>query len=447
MIKTPLRDYQQRAVRKGRFKSGFALFMEPGTGKTLTILTILARHHRGGRCNLVLVVGPKVSQTVWSHQIREHLDLPTVFTAVTAKTKTLVAEPGHLNFVFINPESAWRREVIKMTRFDAIVVDESHCLKNRKSKQSKGIAKLSGHYRYILTGTPIDKDHIDLWAQWRFCKPDLFGESYKVFEDDWCKKSPIYSEGEPIPFVHEVKIRPKLVKKFLAKQKPFSYTIQKQDLPSLAESVLPVTLPHALMRQYTELRDECITEIDEHEVVSDTVLSSITKLAQLTSGIIRDTDDELLRIDTTKLDAIIDMFKINPEPTVVFCRFIKDIEYLNYKFDTLGYAVSHIRGDRKDDPKGSWDVMLVQTQSGSVSIDLTRSRFAYFAGLPYSYALWQQALSRVHRSGQSRPVTVYPVLCINTIDELIWKIVQQKKSVTGFLYEELKKSIDNSITR
>ena len=334
----------------------------------------------------------------------------------------------------------WRSAWIELRDFDAIVVDESQSLKGRRSKASQFMANMDATFKYILTGTPVDRDYVDLWAQWRFANPQLFGTNWKEFVDQWCESEQIYKQGQPIPYVTKAKLLEERIEEFMSIMKPYSFHIPKQQVPELSVVVHPVRLPTRIRKLYNELKEEGIIEFEEDGLASSmsNVFSLIVKLAQMTSGLVKDDEGVLHSLDTTKIDTVIELIKTHDEPAVVFCRFVADMDRLVERLPKK-YKVAQIRGGRKDDPKSKWDVMVVQVQSGSESIDLSRSRFVYFVGLPYSYIKWYQAVSRVHRRGQTRPVTAYIMNVAQTIDEAIWTIVKDKGSLSQDIYRMLKK--------
>ena len=233
-ISTPLRPYQKRAVKKARFKKSFGLFMAPGTGKTLTALSIIANHYNAGRVSSVLIIGPKIAERVWREQVNQHLIGPVEFLDWHDSDDMVW---GELTFKFCNPEKIWRKP--DPGHYDAIIVDESQCIKNRESKQSQFIQQLKAPFKYILTGTPIDRDPIDLWSQWAFAKPEMFGTYKQFVRDGWVIQKPILKNGQPIPFVTKDEIFKHRVKEFIEYQKPNTFSIQKTGIAAGYGNHLP----------------------------------------------------------------------------------------------------------------------------------------------------------------------------------------------------------------
>jgi SNF2 family DNA or RNA helicase len=64
---------------------------------------------------------------------------------------------------------------IKKFKFDFIALDEAHTIKNRNTKAARQCRSLKGTYRTILTGTPMDKQPVDLWSQFAFLDLGILG--------------------------------------------------------------------------------------------------------------------------------------------------------------------------------------------------------------------------------------------------------------------------------
>ena len=434
-LKTKPRKYQIAAFNKAIKKKSFAFIMDPGTGKTLIALWYAAHKHLRGKVKTVLIVGPKVSERVWASQIREHLNVK--FRRVKwGQSPT----QGVLNFYFMTPQAAIRRAPqVESLSPDLIIVDESHCLKSPVSKQSKIIGRFESQYKLMLTGTPIDKDPLDFWAQWRFCKPDLYDDDWKWFRENWCKKEPVYSGGRPVPYVFNYSIHPAVEKEYLQRMEPYTFVAKNEELPRFNRVIHEVQLSPTGQRLYNELQQDSIAEFEDEAMVSDSPFSLITRLHQLASGIfVDDETDNHKFVDSAKIKAAIALIDTHKEPAVVFCKYLDDMNRL-YKLLRHNYTVKRIYGAHKDNPKSKWDVMLVQIQSGGMSIDLTRARHMYFISLPYSYIQYYQAIKRCHRPPQDKPVTAWIIEAKTTIDKEIRDVIQRKSSVTKAILTSLNK--------
>ena len=88
----------------------------------------------------------------------------------------------------VNYESAWRLEKELLAyNADLIIADEAHKLKENRSKQSKGLHTLGDKARFklLLTGTVITNRELDVFSQYRFFNPQIFGTSFYAFRNQY----------------------------------------------------------------------------------------------------------------------------------------------------------------------------------------------------------------------------------------------------------------------
>ena len=392
--------------------------MAPRTGKTLTTLALNAHDYERGLVKNTLIIGPKVSEDVWYQQIEEHTtDGP--------------------DYYFVTHQSVWRDPDYLEYPWDSVIVDESHCIANPQSKQSKAAHRIPGKYRYILTGTPVDKDHEEFYSQFKFCNPKLFGESLKAFREKWCKAEPVMVNGRPLPYVYKYKLWAHKRKAFMKRISPYSFSWNDSGLAPFEDIWVPVKMSERLRQLYREFHNEAIVEWRGRTLVGAHAFTVRLRLMQLASGILKDEDDRITVFDSHKLRAARDKVVSSGQPAVIFVRWRVDILRLKKLLPT-GLKVIEISGKRKDNWRSSWDVAIVQVQSGGVAIDLSRARQAHFVSHPDSYRHYYQALCRIRGGDPRIPVEVYSYGVDTTIDKQIHEMLKRKQSVTDNIFSSLK---------
>ena len=202
-IKAAPYDHQKKAfafacdkfgVFDERLKSrGTALLMEMGIGKTIVSIAVARCMYQYGKVNRVLVVAPLSILGVWEEEFDKFADFPyslTILKGTVAKKKehlTKLPDEG-LQVVVVNYESAWRLEKELLAyNADLIIADEAHKLKENRSKQSKGLHTLGDKARFklLLTGTVITNRELDVFSQYRFLNPQIFGTSFYAFRNQY----------------------------------------------------------------------------------------------------------------------------------------------------------------------------------------------------------------------------------------------------------------------
>lgn len=164
---------------------GTALLMEMGTGKTIVSITVSGCMYQYGKINRVLVVAPFSIFGVWEEEFAKFADFPyslAILKGTVAKKKeqlTKLPEEG-LQLVVVNYESAWRLEKELLAyNPDLVIADEVHKLKENRSKQSQGMQHIGDKARYklLLTRTVIMNRVLDVFSQYCFLNPQIFGTS------------------------------------------------------------------------------------------------------------------------------------------------------------------------------------------------------------------------------------------------------------------------------
>jgi len=170
---------------------GYALLMEMGTGKSLTSIGIAGALHLAGKVNKVLVVAPLSIVGVWQEEFAKFAayDYSLAILSGTGTKKADALRQMHgdvLQVVVINYESAWRMErELLAWKPDLIIADEAHKLKTHSTNASKAMHKLGAkaRYRLLLTGTVITNKAIDVFSQYKFINPVVFGNSFYSFRN------------------------------------------------------------------------------------------------------------------------------------------------------------------------------------------------------------------------------------------------------------------------
>lgn len=176
---------------------GFGLLFEMGCGKTLTAIMIAGTAYQMGKVEKVLVVAPTSVCSVWPKDFAEFADFKANIKVLLGdKNRRLKLLNDLDNFPFkalkvavINYESTWREGIFDALyewNADMIICDESQRIKSHDAEQSKAMHKLGDQakYKLILSGTPVQNNAIDLYSQYRFLDPTIFGTNFYQFEQN-----------------------------------------------------------------------------------------------------------------------------------------------------------------------------------------------------------------------------------------------------------------------
>ena len=183
---------------------GFGLLFEMGCGKSLTAIAIMGALFEQGLIRRVLVACPGSIVAVWESELAKFAAFPYRFSALLGtkakrlrKLEDLCSERRDdtrtaLRVAAINYESTFRDgmfDALWQYGADLIICDESQRIKNPKAQQTLAMQKLAekAKYRLALTGTPIQQDAQDVFAQYKFLDNSVFGDNFYAFRARYCK--------------------------------------------------------------------------------------------------------------------------------------------------------------------------------------------------------------------------------------------------------------------
>ena len=454
LMKTKPWGHQLKALEYLYEKDAAALYTKPGSGKTKVFIDLIV--NRGFK--RVLVVAPKKPCDVWPIQLQLHSDMgwdsivPLHTLNWQGKQNELrlaMKQPKDKTLVFIcNYDSVWRKPLDKMLFYkklgiDCVICDESHRIKSPGSKCSRFLAKLGRvvPHRYLLTGTPLAENPMDVYAQYRFLDPNIFGTNYYSFCEDYQNIDPYLTAR----IGHTMLDKKQPYKNLdLLKEKMFScafYMRSTVKLPKTTRMVCKIPMPEKLEALYKELEKEGAIEMGEGFMTVNNVLAMTIRKQQVTSGYLPleydDGTKELKRISTYRRTFLFNFLKGMPEtePIVIFAKFKKDLYAIRKVAERLGRGYSEVSG--AEDSLAAWKagettILGVQYTSGSESIDLTRAHLMVFYTLDHSLAKYDQARKRTHRPGQEQPCMYWHFVASmssgRTVDQDILQCWKDKKN-------------------
>ena len=421
---------------------GFGELFEMGCGKTLTTIAVAGALYNMGKIDRVLVVAPTSVCSVWPHDLNQFAAFPWEARVLLGdKKKRLKALNELENWPFkalriavINYESTHREgifEALAAYKPDLIVCDESQRIKNPSAAQSKALHKLgdAAPFRMILSGTPVQNNAVDLYSQYRFLDPAVYGANFYAFKNRYCIMGG-YGQHQIVGYRN--------MDELVEKEHSVAYRVTKEeclDLPQQTFINRYVQFTDAEQAIYEQLRKSSFLELETGEnVTATTILTMYLRLMQLTGGFL--TADESTRpkqVNTAKLDAladIVDDYVVDAgKKLVIFARFRAEIAAIENLLRLRKIQYGSIYGDVPMEERGKivedfqtnpdTKVFVAQIQTAGLGITLHAASTAVFYSYDYNYANYAQALARIHRIGQRFPVTYIHLVVDGSIDEKI----------------------------
>ena len=441
-------------VFDGQLKSrGTALLMEMGCGKSLVGIAVAGCMYQFGKITRVLIVAPLSILGVWQEEFGKFADFPytlTVLKGTVAKKKeqlNKLPDQG-LQVVVVNYESAWRLEKELLAyNADLIIADEAHKLKENRSKQSKGLHTLGdkAKYKLLLTGTVITNRELDVFSQYRFLNPQIFGVSFYAFRNQYFDMGG-YGNHTPI-------FRKWMTDDFLRKLHSVAFRVTKAeclDLPAITEEVRTVDLEKDAAKLYDSIEGESYAELDESEVTTANILTRLLRLSQITGGHLTDDDGVVNAVSRAKLDAlsdIIDSAMAEDKKLVIMARFVPELDDIQELLEKKKISYAVVRGgvkDRDDEiHRFQYDdkcrVFVGQIAAAGLGITLTAASTMVFYSLDYSMSNFEQAKARIHRAGQKENCHYIYLVCRGTVDRKVLYALRQKLNLAKMLVDDYRK--------
>ncbi len=387
----PLLCYQKVGRHCGVKNEAFALFMEQGTGKTPTAISVVVNDYlkKKPKFYRALIICPNNVRFNWEVEIGRFCPIPHKVTVIRGtkierqkklieailptngeKISFAVASYGALTHTL---EEFTLKSVAGLPleetgiQWDMAILDESHYIKSPRSKRTKACHKLrdASKKRLVLTGTPYVNSLYDLWAPWEFMGKYLSGASnYNAFRE-------IHAPYDREVDGPEQFDRVPLLQERLART---SFRITKKDaMPDLPEKVydtLEVDMTPEQAAMYQRVANQLFLEIEnelgeQNEMKVNNILTKLLRLAQVTSGFLSwdaqySEEGELIRpksIDrldpNNKLEALIPLLKEKEphEKSIVWACFEQDLKTITGRLKLEGIDSVLFYGKTKDDER------------------------------------------------------------------------------------------------
>jgi len=449
-----LRGYHMIARQAATF-----LAWEMGTGKSNPCTNIVANLD----INSVLILCPTSVVGVWPREFNRHTyadDLHIVaLRAGSVKKRTQLAEQaakwctrsGKKLILVLNYEAAWRESFAAWSlskNWDMVICDESHRIKAPGGKASKYLAKLGARAdrRVCLTGTPMPHSPLDVYAQFRFLDPGIFGTSFTSFRARYAVMGG-YGGHE----IRNFQNLDELHDKFYS----IADRVEKTDvldLPPFVHEERLIMLSPESRRVYDDLEALMIADVEGGTVTVSNALARLIRLQQVTSGytVIEGEPDhrgvpekDIIPLDADKERALVSLLGDLPadQPIIVFAKFHYDLDAIHRAAEKAGRQSVELSG-RRNEIGDTWQdgedtVAAIQIQAGGVGIDLTRASVAVYYSLGFSGGDYEQSLARCHRHGQENKVTYIHLIAEGTVDRKVHIALKRKADVVRSVLEQL----------
>jgi SNF2 family DNA or RNA helicase len=458
-LKTILRPYQVAGYQWLNYLKeinwGGILADDMGLGKTVQALSFL-EYYRSQQGNLkALVVCPTTLIYNWENEIKKFTPKLS-YKIHHGAARTRAREEILDHDVTITTYGTLRSDIklLISVGFDYVVLDESQAIKNPSSKVTKAACLLNARHRLCMSGTPLQNNTFDIFAQMNFLNPGMLG-TMEYFRQEFAM--PIDKFGEQDRKEHLRKILYPFILRRTKEQ-------VARDLPEKQEMILWCEMEDEQRRIYdayrNDFRDKILGTIQEQGIQKSqlTILQGLMKLRQICDSPAILNEEEKFENHSIKLEELAREIteNISNHKALVFSQFLGMLALIRAKLDELGVKYEYFDGstsapDREKAIQSFQNdetvrVFLISLKAGGVGLNLTAADYVYIVDPWWNPAVEQQAIDRTHRIGQTKNIFAYRMICRDTIEDKILQLQERKRALAKELITD-DSSFVKSLTR
>jgi non-specific serine/threonine protein kinase len=447
-LKAELRPYQVTGFQWLLFLKeagwGGILADDMGLGKTVQTLTFFL-HYKNEHPNArFMVVCPTTLMYNWEKEIDKFS--PSLTHFIHHGPKRNAANIGEGCDIIITTYGTMRSDIkiLKDIPFDYVVLDESQSIKNPQSQVAKASLLLSAKNRLALSGTPVQNNTFDLYAQMNFLNPGMLG-SREFFMNEFATPIDKFQEDEV-----KQQLR-KLTYPFLLRRTKEQVA---KDLPEKTETILYCEMGADQRRIYDSYRNiyrsQILGMIEERGMERSQmhILQGLTKLRQICDSPAILNEEDRHQNHSVKLDELTREIveNVGNHKALIFSQFLGMLALIKQKleaekipyvyFDGSTSTTDREKAIQEFQENSDCRVFLISLKAGGIGLNLTAADYVYIVDPWWNPAVEQQAIDRTHRIGQTKNIFAYRLICKDTIEEKMLQLQERKRILANDLVSD-----------
>ena len=439
-LKNQLYPYQKQAVEKLKKVKVGALFMEQGTGKTITDLELIRLRLERKKVNKVIWLCPCSAKSNTKEELRKHIDLEFLSYIVICGIETLSNSTQTLFYL---------NDITK--KYNCFfVVDESLLCKNISARRTINIIRLSLNckYKLILNGTPISKNEADLFSQFYILDWRILGyRGYYEFAAN-------HLEFDLYGNIHNCLNIDYLVKRI----QPYTYQIKKDEvlhLPKKRQYILYFLLKKEQYEHYYEVANHFLMSLNE--LRPESIYRLLIALQDVTSGYyVTEEKDHIIRkpffinpLHNPRIKLLLDI--LENKKTIIYCKYKDEVQQiydvLNAKYQNCAVKCDGSLSSKKREESlakfasdRSINYMITNKYCTAFGHNLQFCSNVIYYNNDYNYSTKLQSEDRIYRIGQKKETEFINICADYSIDKQIIKSLYKKQN----LLDLFRSTLDNN---
>ncbi|GEO11844.1 DEAD/DEAH box helicase [Segetibacter aerophilus] len=439
-LNATLREYQKHGLNWLNFLDdnnfGGVLADDMGLGKSIQVIAFILLQRAKRTHNTSLIVVPTSLIFNWVAEIEKFASSIKVLI-VDGSNRAKDVKQFHKYEVVLISYGILVNAITHISQyvFNYVFVDESQNIKNIDSQRYQAVRLLQSRNKIAVTGTPIENNVFDLYAQLSFACPGLLG-SKQYFRD-------IYS----IP-IDKFKYTKRAVE-LQQKVAPFILRRTKKqvatELPEKTEMTLYCPIGEEQRKVYDtyekEFREFISAETnDEIAKSSMHVLRGLTRLRQICNSPVLIEEERSFGGGSAKIEMLMEQIesKSDDHKILVFSQFVTMLDLIKKELIARDISYEYLTGSTQDreavvnnfQNNKTVRVFLISLKTGGTGLNLTEADYVYLVDPWWNPAVENQAIDRSYRIGQDKHVVAVRLICPDTIEEKILKLQDVKRDLS-----------------
>lgn len=436
---------------------------EVGLGKTIEAGLVLKEYLLRGMAKKVLILTPASLITQWQQELKTKFDL-------SFKNHLEINDWEDSDLVIASldtAKSSKNQSTVQKIKYDLVIVDEAHKLKNRKTKNWNFVNSINTKYLLMLTATPIQNDMIELFNLIAILKPGHLSTVQK-FKDEF-----LATRDKRLPknsvrlreMLSEIMIRHRRADTLIKFPQRFVHTHSIELNPDEAElyreltdfirkryftlpthknprgiNRLTLILLQKLMGSSTHALAKALDKMIASNFYKDDFDNSLKKLLDMARGVKHSKKGQVLMEIVRSLN----------EKVIIFTQFRATQDYLVKMLRDDGYSVAVFNGQMSQVDKDKCiesfrneKQILVSTESGGEGRNLQFCKVLVNFDLPWNPMRIEQRIGRIHRLGQNEDVHIINLSAKDTIESYVLELLDKKINLFRLIIGELEMILGN----
>lgn len=447
-FKTKPYKHQLECFNYGLKYDKFLLADEMGLGKTKESIDIaVAKKQQNGYTHCLIICGVNSLKWNWVNEVNTHsnesawiLGQRTLRNGKTriGSNKDKLEDLKNLDllncyFIITNIETlrdaaiqAKMVELFKEKKIQMIVMDEAHKCKNPSSQQGKAFLKMQADTMIAMTGTPLMNNPLDLFIILKWLGYER--HAFYQYKKHYCIFGG-FGGYEITGYKNLPELQDQLNQIMLRRR--------KEDVLDLPEKTYINEFVEMTPKQeqiYKEVTAAIKANIDQIKFANNP-LAELIRMRQATgyTGILSSTVAESAKLD--RMGELVDEVVENGKKVVIFSNWTQMTDVIaarlrkKYKGVVItGQTADVERQVNVNHFQNNPDCKYIVGTIGAMGtgLTLTAGTVEIFLDEPWNMALKEQCVDRCHRISQKENITIYTLMCVNTIDQRIHELVEKK---------------------